>query len=71
MIPIKIKHYVQFEELIKFVNYLKTNKDNIIFEILYKFGIRVGAIEKLKIEDFAEDGTIIFNEKNNKIIKRK
>lgn len=54
------------------MKYLKANKDfelSLIFELLYKFGIRVGAISKLKVDDILDDRTIIFNEKNNKIIK--
>ena len=43
----------------------------ILFEILYKFGVRVGSLSKLKVKDLSEDGTLLFHEKNNKIIKRK
>ena len=56
------------------MKYFKANKDfelPLIFELLYKFGIRVGAISKLKFDDILDDRTIIFNEKTNKIIKRK
>lgn len=72
--PPYLKHYIKFEELEKFMQYLKANKDlelSLIFELLYKFGIRVWAISKLKVDDILDDRTIIFNEKNNKIIKRK
>lgn len=72
--PPNLKHYIKFEELEKFMKYLKENKDfelSLIFELLYKFGIRVGAISKLKVDDILDDRTIIFNEKNNKTIKRK
>lgn len=72
--PPNIKHYIKFEELKTFLNYLRDNKDFqlfVLFELLYKIGIRVGAISKLKVCDIEEDGTIIFHEKNNKTIKRK
>ena len=38
----------------------------IIFELLYKFCIRVGANTKLKVKDIDNDGIITFNEKNQK-----
>lgn len=72
--PPNIKHYIKLEELQNFLDYLRDNKDFqlfVLFELLYKFGIRVGAISKLKVKDIENDGTIIFHEKNNKIIKRK
>ena len=68
-----IKHYIKYNELFKFMNYLKMKKDyelSIIFEILYKFGIRVSALAKIKVQDISEDGMIIFHEKNQKIVKR-
>ena len=40
------KHYIQIDELRNFMNYLKRKGDFetcLIFELLYKFGIRVGA----------------------------
>ena len=37
----------------------------ILFEILYKFGVRVGSLYKLKVKDLSEDGTLFFHEKNN------
>ena len=43
----------------------------ILFELLYKFGVRVGALSKLKVKDLSEDGVLIFHEKNNKSITRK
>ena len=72
--PPNIKHYIKLKELQNFLYYLRDNKDFqlfVLFELLYKFGIRVGAISKLKVKDIENDGTIIFHEKNNKIIKRK
>ena len=56
------------------MGYLKQKEDFqvfIIFELLYKFGIRVGAIAKLKVKDIDHDGIITFNEKNQKKPKRK
>ena len=69
-----LKHYIKYDELKNFLIYLK-KKGNIqliiIFEILYKFGVRVGAISKLKVKDLSDDGILIFHEKNKKVIKRK
>lgn len=39
--------------------------------IMYKFGLRVGAVAKIRVCDLLEDNIIIFKEKNNRIIKRK
>lgn len=38
--------------------------------LMYKFGLRVGAIEKLKACDLLPNDIIIFKEKNTMIIKR-
>ncbi len=46
--PPNIKHYIIFEELKKFLDYLRDNKDFqlfILFELLYKFGIGVGLFQ--------------------------
>ena len=51
------------------MGYLKQNEDfqvPTIFELLYKFGIRVGAIAKLKVKDIDNNGIITFNEKIKK-----
>lgn len=56
------------------MEYLRKEKNyelSVIFEILYKFGIRVSAIAKLKVKDLCDDGTIVFHEKNQNIIQRK
>ena len=37
----------------------------ILFEILYKFGVWVGSLSELKVEDLSEYGTLFFHEKNN------
>ena len=37
---------------------------------MYKFGLRVGALAKLKVRDLMPNGIIIFREKNNNVIKR-
>ena len=69
-----LKHYINNVELNNFMNYLKMKEDFqtfVIFEILYKFGVRVGAISKAKIKDISEEGIITFYEKNEKIAKRK
>ena len=63
------KHYIQLDELKNFMNYLKMKEDFqtfVIFELLYKFGVRVGAISKIKVKDINEEGVIIFREKNQK-----
>jgi integrase len=70
----KIKHYIKYDELKTFMEFLRKEKDyelNIIFEILYKFGVRISAIAKLKVKDLYENKLIIFHEKNQKIIQRK
>ena len=37
---------------------------------MYKFGLRIRALAKLKINDLLNNDVIIFKEKNSKIIKR-
>ena len=67
------KYYIQLDGLKYFMNYLKRKEDFqtfVIFELLYKFGIRVGAISKIKVMDINEEGVIIFHEKNQKKPKR-
>ena len=44
------------------MNYLKMKEDFqtfVIFELLYKFGVRVGAISKIKVKDINEEGRSI------------
>ena len=36
---------------------------------MYKLGLNVGALAKLKVSDLMPNGIIIFREKNNNIIK--
>ena len=63
------KHYIQLDELKNFMNYLRRKKDFqtfVIFELLYKFGVCVGAIAKIKVKDINEEGVIVFHEKNQK-----
>ena len=43
----------------------------LIFELLYKLGIRVGEIAKTMVKDINKEGIITFKEKNQKKIKRK
>ena len=55
------KHYIQYDELMSFMKYLRKEKDyelSIIFEILYKFGIRISAIAKLKVKDLSNNMTL-------------
>ena len=69
-----IKHYIKYDELIKFLKYLEDNKDFelfILFELLYKFGVRISALAKLKVSDLSKEQVLVFQEKNKKIIKRK
>ena len=64
-----IKHNIKYDELVKFLKYLKENRDYqlfIIFKILYKFRFRVVGISKLKINGIWDDKTIIFHEKKIK-----
>ena len=37
---------------------------------MYKFGLRIGALAKIKVNDLLPNGIIIFREKNSKLIKR-
>ena len=67
------KHYIQFDELRNYMNYLKRKEDFetcLIFELLYKFVIRIEAIAKIKVMDIDEHGVITFREKNQKRPKR-
>jgi integrase len=71
--PPKLKHIISQEELNKFVKYLNSKKLYIMIVIcmlMYKFGLRIGALAKLKTSDLLNDDIIIFKEKNSKIIKR-
>ena len=43
----------------------------LIFELLYKLGIRVGEIAKTMVKDINKEGIMTFGEKNQKKIKRK
>ena len=38
--------------------------------LLYKFGVRIGSIAKIKCNDLNQDNLLIFKEKNNIIIQR-
>ena len=56
------------------MSFLKEKEDFqtcLIFELLYKFGVWVGAIAKLKIFDINDKRIITFHEKNQKTPKRK
>ena len=70
-----IKLIITKEELIKFVNFLNTKHLYVIIIIcmlMYKFWLRIGALAKIKVNDFLPDNVILFKEKkNNKLIKRK
>jgi len=71
--PPKLKHFVSQEELNRFVKYLNSKKLYIMIVIcmlMFKFGLRIGALAKLKTNDLLDDNVIIFREKNSKIIKR-
>ena len=71
--PPKLKHIISQEELIRFVKYLNSKKLYIMIVIcmlMYKFGLRIGALAKLKTSDLLNNDVIIFKEKNSKIIKR-
>ena len=71
--PPKLKHIISQEELERFVKYLNSKKLYIMIVIcmlMYKFGLRIGALAKLKTNDLLNDDVIIFKEKNSKIIKR-
>ncbi len=43
----------------------------VVFELLYKLGVRIQAIAILTKSSLMDDNTIIFKEKGKKIIKRK
>ena len=38
---------------------------------MFKFGVRIGSVAKLKVCNLLSDANIIFREKNNRIIKRR
>ena len=72
--PAKLKHIITTEELSKFIKFLNQKKLYTIILIcmlMYKFGLRVGAISKIKVSDILSNDVIIFKEKGSKIIKRK
>lgn len=71
--PVKLKHIITKEELIKFFRFLNSKRLYVIIVmclLMYKFGLRVGALAKLKVSDLMPNGIIIFREKNNNVIKR-
>lgn len=70
----KLKHIITTSELKKFIQYLNSKKYYIIIVIcmiMYKFGLRIGPLAKIKVRDFLPNNIIIFKEKNSRIIKRK
>lgn len=71
----KLKHLITTNEMKKLINYLKDNKLKkvlIIIELLFKFGVRIGAIARLKKENYDNKNKILtFIEKGEKIIRRK
>ena len=70
--PVKLKHIIT-KELIKFFRFLNSKKLYVITVmclLMYKFGLRVGALAKLKVSDLIPNGIIIFREKNNNVIKQ-
>jgi len=73
--PAKIKHLVTLKEINNLMIYLKKNNNLqlwIVFETLYKFGVRIGSISRLKVSDYnPSEKLVIFREKNNKIIQRR
>lgn len=72
--PAKLKHIITKEELIKFIKFLNSKHLYVIIimcMLMYKFGLRIGALSKIKANDLLPDNVIIFKEKNSKLIKRK
>ena len=72
--PSKLKHIITDNELKKFIRYLNSNKYYVLIVIcmiMYKFGLRIGPLAKIKVRDFLPNNIIIFKEKNSLIIKRK
>lgn len=69
----KLKHLLTIDEIKSFIKYLNQTKHYIailIVMLLYKFGLRIGSISKLKCLDLDKNNQIIFKEKNNIIIRR-
>lgn len=70
----KLKHLITNDELIRLLTYLRVKKLDEIFlivELLYKFGIRIGAASKLKVKDInTTTREIKFTEKFGNIITR-
>jgi len=70
----KLKHIITSDELRKFISFVNHRKLYVIILIctlMYKFGLRVGAISRIKACDILSNDVIIFKEKGSKIIKRK
>ena len=70
----KLKHIITTNELKKFIQYLNSKKYYVIIVIcmlMYKFGLRIGPLAKIRVRDLLPNNIIIFREKNNRIIKRK
>lgn len=69
----KIKHYITNDELINYTNYLKSKglfKTLLIVKLLFKFGLRIGALAKVKVKNLSKDINLILIEKNSQIIKK-
>lgn len=70
----KLKHIITIDELKKFIKYLNSKKYYVIIVIcmlMYKFGLRIGPLAKIKVKDFLPNNIIIFKEKNSQFITRK
>ena len=69
--PVKLKHIISDDELQRFVKFLNAKRLYILIVmcmIMFKFGLRIGALSKLRDNDLLPNGIIIFREKNNNII---
>lgn len=54
------------EEFNSFYNVLETNEERLLFSLLFYYGLRIGELRGLKVEDFYEDRIYIYKELSNK-----
>ena len=69
----KLKHLLTINEIKNFIVFLNETRHFIailMVILLYKFGVRIGSLAKMKCSDLSENNQIIFREKNNAIIRR-
>ena len=58
------------EQFLKFYNCLETNEERLLFSLLFYYGLRIGELRALKVEDFYSDRVYIYKELTNKTRSR-